>query len=201
MKQTQFNPALELEKLQAETEQKKKQIALKADILDKLPGFNDDDLIVYSDNGVGFGWKTPINKEQVKQIFAVFPVTGDNYTMKFASSQKNFETDSPLVVKWENSHSYHFNKVFKICYESNGVFIQISVPPSHFSNNIYYKQFKGKHRGFGRYEMFNDIFIDYFYTQSYSGGYNTLYFLEGAESLREYENFIITGEFKYDNEV
>jgi hypothetical protein len=49
--------------------------------------------------------------------------------------------------------------------------------------------------------MFNDMFIDYFYTQHYSGGYNTLYFLEGAESLEEYENFVITGEFKYKDEL
>jgi hypothetical protein len=28
-----------------------------------------------------------------------------------------------------------------------------------------------------------------------------LYFLEGAESLEEYENFVITGEFKYKDEL
>jgi len=200
MKQTKFNAATELRKLTEETKVKKAQILLKEDILNK-GDFDPENLIIYSDKSLGFGWRTPLTKEQVKNIFNIFPISGSNKEIKFASSEKNFPTDSPLFVKWDNSHTYHHSKEFKICYESNGMEIQITVPASHFASHTWFRPFQGKHRGFGRYEMFNDIFIDYFYTQTYSGGSNVLYFLEGAESLAEYENFVITGEFKYENEI
>ncbi len=200
MKQTKFNAADELRKLTEEVKAKETQIFLKEDILNK-GDFDHENLIIYSTGSIGFGWRTPLNKEEVKKVFSVFPISGKNKEIKFASSEKNFITDSPLFVTWENSHSYHHAKNFKLCYESNGVDIQITVPASHFASHTWFRPFQGKHRGFGRYEMFQDIFINYFYTQSYSGGYNTLYFLEGAETLKEYENFVITGEFKYSNEI
>lgn len=201
MKQATHNTDLELQKLEAEYLQKQKDILLKAEILEKLPGFDPENVIVYSTGSVGFGWRNHLTKEQVKQIFAAFPMQGENYEMTFAGRDKNFMTDSPLIVKWENSHTYHHSKKFKICYPAADFNVIIEVDPSHFTEHTYYRSFQGKHKGFGRYETFNDIFIDYFYTQQYSGGYNTLYFLDGAEKHEEYINFIITGEFKYANEL
>lgn len=194
-----YNVANEIEKLAAQTAEKQAEILLKAEVL-KATGFTPDSVIVYSDKSIGFGWQYPMTTDQVKHIVSVYPINGKKHEMKFASSEKNFTTDSSLIVKWENSHSYHHSKEFKLCYESNGLKIQITVPVSHFAKHIWHREHKGQHRGFGRYEMFNDVFIDYFYTQSYNGGSNVLYFLEGAESLREYENFVITGEFQYDSE-
>ena len=195
-----FNAETELNKLISEMESKKQQVLLKESILN-MGNFDSDNLIVYSDKSIGFGWRKPLDKNQVKEIFAKFPINGGNYEMKFASSEQNFLTDSSLIVRWENSHTYRHNKVFKIHYESNGLHISIEVPCTHFGSHVWYQPFQGNHKGFGRYEMFNDMFIDYFYTQSYSGGYNTLYFLEGAETLQEYENFVITGEFKYQDDI
>lgn len=195
-----FTAATELDKLNQETEGKKLQIFLKEEVLNKI-SFDPDNIIVYDSRNIHFGWRNPLDKEQVRAIFEIFPINGKNYEMKFASSDKNFDTDSPLIVKWENSHSYHHPKVFKIKYESNGLFISITVPYTHFGSHVWYRQFKGAHKGFGRYEMFNDMFLDYFYTQHYSGGYNTCYFLDGAESLKEYENWVITGQFQYENEI
>ncbi len=195
-----FNTEIELQKLKADFEAKNAQVLLKEQILSK-GNFDSENLIVYSTGSIGFGWRIPLNKDEVKEIFAAFPINGKKYEMRFASSEKNFITDSSLTVKWENSHSYHHNKVFKINYESNGLEISITVPYTHFGSHVWYRPFQGKHKGFGRYEMFNDMFIDYFYTQSYSGGYNTLYFLEGAESLKEYENFVITGQFQYEDKI
>ncbi len=186
--------------LRKEMKDKKAEILLKETIL-KKGNFDADNLIIYSNKSVCFGWRSPLDKHQVKEIFKAFPINGNKYEMKFAGSSKNFLTDSSLIVKWENSHSYHHSKKFKITYESNGLNISIEVPFTHFGDHVWYREFQGKHLGFGRYERFNDMFIDYFYTQSYSGGYNTLYFLEGAETIEEYENFVITGEFKYSNEI
>jgi len=174
---------------------------IKAEAFNKVP-IDNKNIIVYTSSKVfriGFGWGTPLTKAEVKAVFEAYPIAeGNNYEMKFANSGKNFETDSSLVVKWDNSHSYHFTKVFKLNYSSNDIDIEITVPVSHFGNHVYYNKHQGKHLGFGRYESFNDMFIDYFYTQSYSGGYNILYFLEGAESLEEYINFVKTGEFKFE---
>ncbi len=195
-----FNTENELQKLQTELADKTARVLLKEQILSK-GNFDSENLMVYSTGSIGFGWRTPLNKNEVKEIFAAFPINGKNYEVRFAGGDKNFFTDSSLIVRWENSHSYHHNKVFKIEYESNGLHISITVPYTHFGSHVWYRPFQGKHKGFGRYEMFNDMFIDYFYTQSYSGGYNTLYFLEGAESLKEYENFIITGQFQYEDEI
>lgn len=163
-------------------------------------GIDIENIISYTDQGIGFGWRNSLDKDSVKKIFLSYPISGENYEMKFASNSKNFKTDSPLVVKWQNSDSY-YKREFKIEYTSSGTKISISVPVDHFKPHTCFRQRQGKHRGFGRYEMHNDVFIDYFYTQSYSGGYNTLYFLEGVESLKEYENFVITGNFKYENEI
>ncbi len=197
---TQFNTQKELNDLQAEIADKTARILLKETILSKI-NFDAENLIIYSNNNVGFGWRNALDKEQVKEIFTAFPISGENYEMRFAGGSKNFFTDSSLIVRWENSHSYHHGKEFKIEYQSGDLHISIKVPYTHFGSHVWYRPFQGKHKGFGRYEMFNDMFIDYFYTQSYSGGYNTLYFLEGAESLKEYENFVITGQFKYEDEI
>jgi hypothetical protein len=160
-----------------------------------------ENIIVYSDNSFGFGWHDAItDKEQIKKIFEVFPINGTNYEMKFAGGSKNYTTDSPLIVKWNNSDS-HYQKKFELHYTSGDVKIKIDVPVSHFGSHVYTRTRQGKHLGFGRYEQYRDVFIDYFYTQHYGGGYNTLYFLEGAESLKEYENFVITCEFKYESEI
>jgi hypothetical protein len=188
-----------LQEIDAKAEQEKANIILQNELSEKT-GIPVDNIIIYSSNRVCFGWRTPLGKEDVKKLSKLFPVNGTNYEVRFASGSKNFFTDSPLVVKWENSDLHH-PKEFKIQYTSGNLNIEIRVPESHFSSHIYSRTRDGKHKGFGRYETFRDIFIDYFYTQSYSGGYNTLYFLEGAEKLEEYENFVFTGEFKYIDEI
>lgn len=192
------NLDLTIEEIQAEAAQKIEAAKVKFDAIEKT-GIEDSNIIAYSPKNIGFGWREPLTKEQVKAVLDIYPVSGDNYKMKFASSKDNFDTDSPTVVRWDNGSSY--KKEFKIVYQSNGTEIQITVPPSHFGSHVYYNKRQGKHIGFGRYEYFNDMNIDYFYTQKYSGGYNVLYFLEGAEKHEEYLNFIFTGEFKYSNEL
>lgn len=198
-----FNLETEVQSINAQAEREINAANLKAEVL-KVVDISPDNVIIYAHSknlSVGFGWREAVSKEDVKSIFKAFPINGNNYELKFASDSKNFFSDSPLVVKWENSHTYHHAKQFKIQYQSGDIEIQITVPVTHFAAHIWYRSFQGKHKSFGRYETYQDVFIDYFYTQSYSGGYNTLYFLEGAETLAEYENFVMTGEFKYSNEI
>jgi hypothetical protein len=185
--------------IEKEAAEKKAAAILQQEIANKT-GIAIDNVFVYSSGSVKFGWRKPISKEEIKSIITAYPINGANYEMRFASSEKNFTTDSPLILKWTNSESC-IQQRFEIKYTSNGLEICIEVPVSHFGNHVYYQSKQGKHKGFGRYEMHRMMFIDYFYTQSYSGGYNTLYFLEGAESIEEYENFVLTGEFKYKDEI
>ena len=191
--------SVEAEKLaatkKAETEAKNKSLLINK-------GLADIDAIYYNHcNGFGFGWSSSKCKpEQVSRIVAAFPPNGKNYEVKFASREKNFVTDSCVVVKWNNSDSYPINS-FKIHYTSGEHEINIEVPLSHFGTHVYFRNKQGKHRGFGRYDVHRYAFIDYFYTQSFSGGYNVLYFLEGAESLTEYLNFVFSGSFKYEGEL
>lgn len=191
-----------IEKLKADNDKK-----INAEILryaaSEKTGIELENVIAYThNNGLGFGWRNPLDKEQVKRVFEAYPVNGNNHEMKFASSEKNFKTDSPLIVKWENqTKEYSGSNKFKISYTSNGIEINIEIPISHFGSHVYGQTLQGKHLGFGRYQQLRNYNIDYFYTQGYSGGYRTLYFLEGAESLKEYENFIMTGEFTYESEM
>lgn len=164
-------------------------------------GIDVANIIFYtSSNCIGFGWRTPLDKESVSNIFANYPVNGENYEMKFAGSDKNFSTDSPLTVSWCNDDNGTETQ-FKIEYPSNGVNVSIVVPIAHFGKHVYGQLRKGKHLGFGNYQQHRDINIDYFYTQAYSFGHRRLYFLEGAESAAEYENFIKTGVFTYTDEI
>jgi hypothetical protein len=191
--------SIEAEKLAA-TKKAETEAQNKALLINK--GLADIESIYYTHcNGFGFGWSSSKCKpEQVSRIVAAFPPNGKNYEVKFASSEKNFITDSCVVVKWNNSDSCPTNS-FKIHYTSGEHEINIEVPLSHFSAHVYFRNKQGKHRGFGRYDVHRYAFIDYFYTQSFSGGYNVLYFLEGAESLTEYLNFVFSGSFKYDGEL
>lgn len=191
--------SIEAEKLAA-TKKAEQEAAKKSLLINK--GLADIESIYYNHcNGFGFGWSSnKCTPEQISRIISAFPPNGENYHMKFSNKEKNFITDSCVVVKWTNSDNYQI-KSFEICYTSGEHQIKISVPLSHFGKHVYFINKQGKHRGFGRYDVHRYAFIDYFYTQSYSGGYNTLYFLEGAESLAEYLNFVFTGSFKYEDEL
>lgn len=169
----------------------------------KKTGINE--VISYSDKSLAFFWSgNEATKEDIKKILKAFPPSqneNDNYMMSFASYEKNFKTDSNIIVSWENYENISFSG-FKICYTSKeGIKITINVASNFYGKHVYKNKKQGKHLGFGRYQTINRYFIDYFYTQSYSGGYNKMYFLEGAESLTEYANFVFTGEFKYDDEI
>jgi hypothetical protein len=192
-----------IETIKADNEKKINAEILRYSASEKT-GIPVENIIAYTHtNGLNFGWRNTIdNKDAIKSIVASFPIDGKNYEMRFADSSKNFDTDCPLIVKWTNeTREYSGDKNFKLQYKSNDIEITITVPLSHFGNHVYGQLKQGKHLGFGRYQQLRNYNIDYFYTQRYSGGYNTLYFLKGAETLAEYINFVLTGEFKYQSEI
>lgn len=191
----------EIEAINKDAEIKIQGVKLKAEAIQRT---SYEEVIYYpSSNGLGFGWMQPINnKAIVKRIIAAYPIDIDdttNHELKFASSHKNFVSDSSLVLKW-NAESNYDNSI-KICYTSNGKEITINVSYAFYGSHVYYRTKQGKHLGFGRYETIRMPEIDCFYTQNYSGGYRVLHFLEGAESLTEYLNWATTGVFQYDNEI
>lgn len=166
----------------------------------QLTGIDIDNIIVYNDNTIGFGWRNPLTKDDIKKIVLHYPINGNNHELKFADSSKNFISDSPVVVKWTNWETITDHKL-DICYPSNDVKIKISVAPSFFGSHVYYVNKQGNHLGFGRYENKRLMYIDYFYTVKYSGGSCVLHFLQGAGKQTEYENFILTGVFQYQDEL
>lgn len=167
---------------------------------EKLAGIDKSNIIIYSPSSLSFFWRNDTSSaEDVRKIFEAFPPDKEGFVMKFANSSKNYATDSNIVIKWKATDTY--SRGFKIHYTSNRIDISICVSHS-FYENVWYHHRQGKHRGFGNYEWFRDYYLDSrFNTQKYSGGHCVYYFLEGAETLEEYVNFVCTGVFKYSNEL
>jgi len=194
----------QIEDLKAEYSKKEKEVILKNEITDKT---GIEDVIIYSNNSIGFFWSVKkATREDIAKILNVFPVSTketDNHEIRFASGGKNFFSDSPVWLTWQNYDS-HYQKEIKIHYVSEcGKEIQITVSPSFYpSNYLFYKTRNGKHLGFGRYETFRDMYMDTpFCLQRYSGGSCVYYFQEGAKTHSEYLNYIFTGEFKHEDEI
>lgn len=183
-----------------------KALNLKYSIIEKT---DIENVIVYSnDMGVCFFWNgKKASKKEVLKIFNTFKPSlrkEDNKEITFADSSKNFKTDSSIFLKWSNWSRGSSSVDLKICYTSvEGYKISINIPSDFYpSNYSFWKVKKGRHLGFGRYEHERSFYIDTpFYLQTYSGGTCLYYFLEGAESIDEYINFIFTGVFKYDDEL
>lgn len=168
------------------------------------------DAIVYGLGHVGFNWRTPygnsdgIKVEDVAKIWKAIPIStdeSDNHVVKFADSSKNITTDSPMFLKYK-----HDERVVKCCYtgqtaSGQKVKVDIVLPMDWFKEYTHEQKCFTK-KNFGHVDKrWTETEIQGFQTARYSGGYRTLYFLEGAEHVEEFENFCLTGDFKYLEEL
>ena len=166
-----------------------------------------DNLIIYDLNKFAFFWSgKKASKKEVLKIVKKYPISRrkeDNFELTFADSSKNTKTDSNVYLTWCN-YSHTNDISLKINYTcTQGYKISINIPNNFYPENYsFWKVKQGKHLGFGRYEHERSFYIDTpFHLQKYAGGTCKYYFLEGAESLSEYYNFIFTGEFVYNDEI
>jgi hypothetical protein len=163
--------------------------------------------VMYHDhsNTISFNWKAfstcgeEMTKDFVQKVWKELPISEspeDNYKITFAGKEPIL-TDSPLVLKYKIKES-----LVKIYYKSStGYCIDIQVPFSWFKEYTFERPFVQKGSFGHEVKRWTETEVQCFYTQRYAGGYRTTYFLEGAEHVEEFENFCLTGSFKYQDEL